>query len=387
MIIAKNRRLLARQGGFSLVEMMVALAIGLVIVTALSQLFVNISRTNHEMEKTNSQIENARFGLQILEGDVVHAGFWDTYVPEFDDLSFVDTPTDFPAAIPDPCLAYNPANWNADFMKELIGIPLEVTAGAPGTCAGLIADQVPNTDVLVVRHAYTCEPETAGCDDDGAAGRLYFQASVCADDAVPYQLDPNSTLPDKTCTAGTVAPRRKFVQSIYYIRDWFSNTPAKDGIPTLVRSQFDLSGGALAQQPAQALVEGIERFRVEVGIDNLSEPYAGFPAGSPADPNAAVVWLDPDNWTVPTNRGDGVPDGNFVHCPTSGCTRDDLVNVVAVKIYVLARANEPTLGYKDTKTYKLGSSGTIGPFNDQYKRHVFSTTVRLNDISGRRETP
>jgi type IV pilus assembly protein PilW len=43
-------------------------------------------------------------------------------------------------------------------------------------------------------------------------------------------------------------------------------------------------------------------------------------------------------------------------------------------------------GYTDGKTYSLGTT-TLGPFNDNFKRHVFSSTVRLNNISGRRETP
>jgi type IV pilus assembly protein PilW len=29
----------------------------------------------------------------------------------------------------------------------------------------------------------------------------------------------------------------------------------------------------------------------------------------------------------------------------------------------------------------------MGPFNDSFKRHVFSTTVRLVNPAGRRETP
>jgi type IV pilus assembly protein PilW len=57
-----------------------------------------------------------------------------------------------------------------------------------------------------------------------------------------------------------------------------------------------------------------------------------------------------------------------------------------VKLYVLARADAPTTGYLDSKTYALGTVA-LGPFNDGYKRHVFSTTVRINNVAGRRLTP
>jgi type IV pilus assembly protein PilW len=63
-----------------------------------------------------------------------------------------------------------------------------------------------------------------------------------------------------------------------------------------------------------------------------------------------------------------------------------LTNVVTVRIHVLARSLEPTQGYSDTKTYTLGT-GTMGPFGDGFKRHVFTTTVRLINPAGRRETP
>jgi len=67
-----------------------------------------------------------------------------------------------------------------------------------------------------------------------------------------------------------------------------------------------------------------------------------------------------------------------------------------VKIYVLARSRDKTPGYTDTKTYCLGETAAdgscpaanqIAAANDQYKRHVFSSSVRLINISGRRETP
>jgi type IV pilus assembly protein PilW len=35
----------------------------------------------------------------------------------------------------------------------------------------------------------------------------------------------------------------------------------------------------------------------------------------------------------------------------------------------------------------LGSAAAVGPFNDGYKRHLFTQTIRLTNISMRRETP
>lgn len=387
-------RLHSDQCGLSLIEMLVAMAISVVMVAALSELYVNLSRSNQEMAKTNSQIENARFAIQFLQNDVVHAGFWGTFVPEFNDLTSVVAPMDVPTLVPDPCLAFT-APWSAAYIESAIGIPVQVHNTVPGTCGGKISNRLAGTDILVVRHANTCVPGETNCEAD-IAGNLYFQVSNCEEEidaGVLYALDtvPASlTLYNRDCdgasgsppafTSGTTAPKRKYIQNIYYIRD-FANTVG-DGIPTLVRSQLDFDGVSVSHQDAEELVQGIEAFRVEVGIDNLSDTGAAVNYAQP------VIWADPDDQVSPINRGDGVPDGNFVYCGAS-CTAAQLMDVVAVKIWVLARTDETSPGYTDTKIYSAGTNPVVSfpAFNDSFKRHVFSTTIRINNAAGRRETP
>ena len=114
---------------------------------------------------------------------------------------------------------------------------------------------------------------------------------------------------------------------------------------------------------------------------------SGEPDGTPVDYTVGVDWLDPLERTTPTNRGDGSPDGAFVECTTAvPCTVDQLMNVTAVKIYVLVRSREPAPNYTDTKTYQVGTT-VMGPFNDGFKRHVYVSTLRLPNIAGRRQTP
>ena len=369
---------LRRQAGLSLVELMVAVVISLVILAALVALFVNTSRSNREFERANSMIENGRLAVQVLESDVVHGGYWGTYVPDFDDQTAAAVPADVPTAIPDPCLPYDPADWDEDYLDNLIGMPIQVYDDAT-VCAGIITNRLANTDVLIVRHL---EPCVAGGPSPNCAapvaGRLYFQSSLCLTDVDDRVLDTAGfTLLQRNCA--TVAETRRFMSSIYYVRD-FSVT-AGDGIPTLVRSQFDLVGGVLEHQPAVPVIEGIEGFRVELGIDTLSE------TGAAVDYTEAIEWADPDTRTSAVNRGDGVPDGAFVRCTTAvPCTAAQLMNLTAVKFYVLSRSRETSQGHTDTKTYALGTLN-LGPFNDAFQRHVFMTTVRLPNISGRRITP
>jgi Tfp pilus assembly protein PilW len=219
--------------------------------------------------------------------------------------------------------------------------------------------------------------------------------------AFPYMLGTSSyplhlhdcigtgTPPTLPLTSGTVADKRKLISNLYYIADLPNPDDATQLVPTLVRSQFDLAGGLLAQQAPVPLIDGVEAFKVVLGIDNVSK------SGGAVDYTHAITWSDPNNLVLPTNRGDGAPD-QYVRCTTATpCTPALLMNVVAAKIYLLMRDRDISRGFTDTKTYCLGEPNPDGSCptaiqytpNDHYKRHLFVEAVRVVNISGRRETP
>lgn len=395
--------------GFSLIELMISLVIGLVIIGALVALFSSTSRANREMATANSVIENGRFAIQLLENDVAHGGFWGSYVPMYDDQTTADPPADVPAAVPDPCRAYSTTNWNAAYVVGLLAMPVQVYDEADvddgSTCADVVTDPQPESDVLVVRHADNCVAGAANCEAD-TPGWLYFQSSLCTlecdDDPEVARFVLDTTRADPADDAAvfslrrrdgvTRAEKRRFVSNIYYVRAVESLNERNETvtIPTLMRSSFVLDGGALDHVAAVPLVEGVEAIRIELGVDNVSQTGDALTAAAYAMP---VAWLDASTKEVATNRGDGMPDGLFRLCSEDACYQDaadafTLMNVTAVRIYVLARSREETRGYTDTKGYRLGSSATVyGPYNDGFKRHVYTTTVRLPNIAGRRLRP
>jgi type IV pilus assembly protein PilW len=381
--LIKPQIAVSRQRGFSLIELMVSLVIGLVILGTLVAMFVNTSGGNREMARANTLIENGRLAIELLESDVVHAGYWGGHMPQFDDQTVVaGVPADAPTAIPDPCLDWSGPVTAAD-RNNMIGIPLQVY-DADAECGAVVVDKQADTDVLIVRHVELCVAGSGGDCENDIADNVYFQTARCVDEIGDFVLDSETagaTFPLTQMDCATATEKRKFLSNVYYVRDYA--VTAGDGIPTLMQSRFDLA----EQQPAVAMVEGIEGFRVELGVDDRSKPYTGNPTGTPVDYTVATNWYDPTTRTTPTNRGDGSPDGAFVSCTTAApCTRAQLENVTAVKLYVLVRSRDASPGYTDGKTYQLGST-VMGPFNDGFKRHVYVSTVRLPNIAGRRQTP
>ena len=340
------------QGGFTIVELMIAVTLGLVILAGLTTVFVNTSRSRDEVERSNQQIENGRYAMQFLTDDLRNAG----YLAEFN-----PGPLATPATKPDPCATTTAA--------LIAALPIAVQGYDDGASAPTcLSDVRTGTDIIVIRRASVCAVGDAGCDA-ALAGAPYFQASACGTStelgattvANYYSMDTNTanlTLHQKDCnpptTAGTLAPYHQYRVHIYFIAN---NDNSGDGIPTLKRAELGAASFTIVP-----LVEGIENLQIEYGIDT-SVPTTGAPA---------VFTANPDGYSS---------------CAPAVCM-GYWRNTVAAKINLLARNITRTSGYSDAKSYSLGrkADGTAnitGPFNDAYRRHAYSSVVRLNNTAGR----
>lgn len=323
------------QRGLSLVELMIAITLGLLVVGTLSVFFVDQSRARSELDKANRMIDNGRYAMDLLSENLRVAGFFDTYVP-----TGTASSTD-----PDPCsttVLTGASNLDV-LLRHVQGFP--AGAGAAGVISAPPCGLSPKTgsDVLVLRRTSTAAPVTVA-----AAGMIYLQVSKCASDSVKYQIagTVNAAIHDKNCA--TAAALRPFMVQVYYVSA--DNNPG-DGIPTLKRRELDTdpasaTAGTFVTTP---LVEGIEYFRIDYGVDTNGDGAADSYKRNPA----------PTEW----------PD------------------VMSLRISLIARNLETSVGHSDTKVYTLGGAGTFGPFNDGYKRHAFTQTVRLVNPSSRREVP
>lgn len=144
-------------GGFSLIELMLALALGLVVVTGIVQLFVGNSQTYTVLNGQSRLQENARFGFEFLTMAARTAGYlgcapedanvintlnapsWAT-MPEFNVLTSVQGFDGQSGGSWLPALATLPrSTGGADANVYLPGNGVDISAVAPGT------------DVLVLR--------------------------------------------------------------------------------------------------------------------------------------------------------------------------------------------------------------------------------------------
>src|SRR4051794_37263678 len=103
--------------GFSMVEMLVAMTIGLLLLAVLATIFSNTSRSQRELAAQSQQIENGRYVLDTLADELHHPGFFGYFV----------TPTATPpGGLPNPCAV------DAATLQTGLALPLQGYNGGGG---------------------------------------------------------------------------------------------------------------------------------------------------------------------------------------------------------------------------------------------------------------
>lgn len=372
-----------RQTGLSLIELMIASVIGLLLLSGLSVLFVNVSDTNRELQKTAQQIENGRFAIDILSQNVRLAGFYG----HLHDLGAIAPPAVTP---PDPCEAASAAELLSAMWFPLQGYAGTIHATTPASdtaadvsataCAALTAANLkPGSDVLVIRRANT---SALTATDTTVANAFYLQSGAigaeiqlgggtalgsCPTAAEHCKADGATASTLKLTNGATPAPSapiRRYHVHVYFVApcsvgsDTVSGisgvcTAADDTIPTLKRLELTTSGTFVIVP----LVEGIEYFKIQYGVDT-APTAVNIATGLSGDASVDSYTATPADWGT----------------------------VIAAKIHVLARNTEPTRDYVDNKTFLLGNIA-VPARNDNFKRHVFSAAVMLANPAGRRDIP
>lgn len=326
----------------SLVELMVALAVGLLLLLGILQLMSSTSESNRQIERFSRLMDTGNYASKTLNEQIRHAGFYGKYFNR-------DAPPPVPSSMPDPC------STDPSVIAQALAVPIQgydaPTGDPPPTCLN-DANHLDGTDILVVRRADT---EFTQDTSTLTAKEVYIQST-----SINYVLDygdsGNFTLTERDGT--TTAEIRKFHVHIYFVSpchqpvgsDCDGSADDGDPIPTLKRLELvgDSTSTSFERQP---LVAGVETLQFDYGMDGdgdgvIEPPYT-------VDPGSVDAWAD----------------------------------VISTKMFVLARSREENVGYSDDKTYHLGAMGGIGPMQDRYRRHVFSTLVRAVNPTGRREKP
>lgn len=273
--------------GFSLIELMVALTLGLLLTAAVGALFYS-NKQNYNQNTLIAELQdNARFATEALSRDLEMAGFLGGIL----DLSLLQD-DDLPALGADcgPGQDGDANGWAFD--RSTIEFLNDVSvANAVATYGCLAGGRVlAGTDVLTVRRVSgqaTDQIETTGTTPSLAANGFYLRSNATVGALFfsgTEQASPNNGLPPTT-------PPYAFWE--YYSRLYFvspstldpdTGASTGDDIPTLYRAYLaDQAAPAVLFEP---LAEGVEDMQIAFGLDTDND---GVVNQYKADPSAAEI--------------------------------------------------------------------------------------------------
>lgn len=379
----KNIRSASSARGFSLVELMIALLIGLIIAIGVVQIF-GATRSTYQLDESLARAqENGRFALEFLTQDIRHAGYagcqksidpgrLNATNPALAAQSLLGivgiAGAEFPGTGPGAAysLGAAPTNTTAGWLPALGGVH-----GIPGGVLATAADgALPGSDVLVLQrmvpNSWTLVPPyitptniflhpdfadrvntndvmlLADCKSPPTA---IVVASITPAGVITHGDNwsglGNAKLLDYDNIPSTTAFGRMEIIVFYVANDTSSGTNR----PTLFRRLISYTGAT----QTTALVEGVENFQVLYGVDNSPE--------------------------------DGVPER---YATANAVAIADLPKIVSVQIGLLVYGVNATGTANDTEidtgTYVVAGTNIVAP-GDRRSRRAFNTTVQLRNRS------
>ena len=306
---------------------MIAMLLSMALASAVITVFVNNSYSFNQDENISRMQDDARHALREIAFDISMAGHYaDLHIPS------TVTP-DAALSIATDCGPAGEVNW----------IYRSTEAGTGNTMSIAALDNASNADVVAAHSCFTAGELQDGTDV--VAIRRVAGSETAAMSAGSVYLRTNGTVgllfnaPMPVAPSVVVpAPRADWAYrpSIYFIRQ-FANIPG-DNVPTLCRKVLRGAGPSMS---TECLATGIENLQVEYGIDTSEDGH----------PNLYM-----------TNP-----------------TLNDMQNVVAARIFLVARTTAIDTRYTNDKTYSVSNSGDFQP-DDSFHRRVFSTSVTIQNI-------
>jgi len=322
------------QNGFSLLEVFIALAIGLVIFAGVLSVFVGMRTTTVETSSNGELQENGRFAMSLLTDGLSRQDLWGDYTGIFDFSSISH-------ALAAPGNDCTGAGVNNASFPAAIGHFRTIWGQtvASANPMGCFSDAKIGSDVIQIKRVLASEIMKA----DGVTPLLEDPEEAAP--AGNYHLVTNSNggilFGSGAVPAVDNSRVWQYQHHVYYVRE---ETQGSNTVPVLMQGQLT------TQMSFSPVIDGIEMIRFMYGYDADTDPdapgYGIVDAFIPASDMTEALWND------------------------AGGTK-----IIAIKIFVLARNITPDAKYTNDNTYLLGDLSVT--FNDNYRRLLFSSTVTL----------
>lgn len=319
--------------GFSLVELLVAMVVGLVIISGAFSLHSTTRKTQQVNEAQMDMVADARFAIEMIAYDLRHAGVWggtnrggliDCRYKATSGAAASCTASSageiVPVALGSDCAQGWYYNLDVAIFASDGTNPFSAATSCIPASEGYAA-----SDVLQIRYAEATPPTALLAGQ--AYVRSHFNGGRIFIGATPPLLD----------SFDVDSLNHELHAYAYYISNF--TDAAADGIPSLRRVAL-VNGPALQNQ---TLLSGVTDLQVQFGVDLT---------------------------------GDKIAD-NYVD-PSAGL---DPATVVAAKIWLLMRSDKKQRGVDTTKSFSIAGKAAANYGGvDDYRYFMVSSVINLRNL-------
>ncbi len=332
-----------KQKGFTLVEVMISLFIGGLILGGVMFTFISMKTTTKDTMSIGELQESGRLAINIMQRDIEQVGFWGTYYDDSftavnttvtatgvaDDCSEGDNNGSFPSLTSSTSSNFRTIYAKTTTRKDNLNCIKD----------GIIPANDKETDILQLKFLQGDPQYDAVAGTNTTSDKVnYFIAEQEQARFVTGKYIP-------TNTNATIWP---YSHHVYYIKEeeyLVNNQKVK--VPALRRKR--LVNGKMT---SETIMEGVENMRFLFGLDTNSD--------SRVDTYKSPSTITAAEW-------------------------ENRKGILTVQVFLLIRALQPDPGIKlKNQKYTLGEGAGKRElnFNDNYRRTVFTTTIRLSNVGG-----
>ena len=314
-----------RQGGLTLTELMIATALGLMLLVLMLTAFNTLSASSTQSRQLAFLQQNGQLALNLLYNELQNGGFLagKTLAQMQDAISEIASPAG-------DCLESGLDSGSFPVVGQPF-INLYAGLGQGGRQLNCLNDVAKETEFIQIKRALGASVAAA----EMRSNRFYLTADL----PQAYFLSRDSNLH----TDNLIYPYQHLVLYIQMQRQ------ADSDVPVLMRKRLIRTASGQASISTDSILDGVERLHFEFLIDTDLD--------GKSDALLPTAQMQDAHWLQQQYR------------------------ITGIRFYVLLRTLEPDRRYRNNQNYQMGENRFVAP-GDHYRRLLLSGAVQFAVAEG-----
>ena len=311
--------------GFSLVELLIAMLLGLVLLGFTVQIFITLAASSRQSQQLAQLQQNGQLALTLLNNELQNTGFWGGV--SLNDISEATVEIEPPA--PD-CVEAELDSGSFPVAGQVF-TSLYGKVATSGRQLNCLTSLAVDSEVLQLKRAIGLAVNSAELRPNRFYVSPHWQQSrFVSQDSPGLEVD---------------SVHYPYQHLVFYIQN-----QRVDGqtIPVLMRKRLVRSATGSARIATDSIIDGVERLHFEFGIDSDADGRLNY--------TLPTALMRREHWQQQQGQ------------------------IVSIRFYILVRSTFPDPSYVNQQVYQMGASRFEAP-DDHYRRLLLAGSVYFNNAA------